>query len=114
MRELKIENKIVLELPRLGVLTQVVELSQYEFIYVKNKIKKGSMLSLHEDKSRSWDKASLAVYYKGYKLGYLNQNITKIIKQHKNHNKIINVTIESVYNKKYLIMSGLEILIKIY
>ena len=69
---------------------------------------------LHEDGSRSWDKASLAVYYKGYKLGYLNQNINKIIKQHKNQNKIIDVTIQSIYNKKYLIMSGLEILIKIY
>ena len=48
-------------------------------------MKINDILFIEEDKSRFWDENSLAVFYKDFKLGYLNSSINKVV--HKMINK---------------------------
>ena len=79
MRTLALSNNKEMILPKMGIMTHLVELAKYDYIYVKDNLKTDDILTLEIDKSRLWEKDALAVFYKGFKLGYLNTSISKIV-----------------------------------
>lgn len=85
MKTLAISKNIEVILPKMGIMTHLVELTRHDYIYVKDQIKINDILSIEVDKSRFWEENSLAVFYKEFKLGYLNSSINKVV--HKMINK---------------------------
>ena len=85
MKTLAISNNIEVILPKMGIMTHLVELTRHDYIYIKDQLKINDILFIKEDKSRFWDENSLAVFYKDFKLGYLNSSINKVV--HKMINK---------------------------
>ena len=81
MRNLNFYQNYPQALPKIGIITSIVELSKHDFIYVFRGIKSGDSVSLVLDSSRSWDKSSIAVYYREKKLGYLSKGINAIIQR---------------------------------
>jgi hypothetical protein len=81
MRNIKFDNQTISNLPKLGIITSIVELSSHDFIYIKNKLKSGDEITFIEDGFRSWDPKAIAVYFKGYKLGYLSFAIKNLVKK---------------------------------
>ena len=81
MRNLNFYQNCSQALPKIGIITSIVELSKHDFIYAFRGIKSGDSVSLVLDSSRSWDKSSIAVYYREKKLGYLAKGINAIIQR---------------------------------
>lgn len=79
MKTLALSNNQEMILPKMGIMTHLVELTRYDYIYIKDNLKTDDILTIEIDKSRFWDKDALAVFYKGFKLGYLNSSISKIV-----------------------------------
>ena len=82
MRDLKIKQQNESNLPLLGIITHVTELTRYNYIYIHHLLKEGDVLKIERDLQRTWDNSAFAVYFKGYKLGYLSNSIKKIINKH--------------------------------
>jgi len=113
MRNLKFDFQKQKMLPKLGINTSIAELSSYDFIYIKNKISSGSEIHFVEDFSRFWDSSSIAVFYKGYKLGYLTKGINHIVK--KAIQKEVSFKGKIEFNKKSNgLFSGVDLLIEIH
>ncbi|MBF37065.1 MAG: hypothetical protein CL836_06505 [Crocinitomicaceae bacterium] len=81
MKTLALSSTENIVLPKMGIMTQLIELSRHDYIYVKNHLNENTPLIIELDKSRYWDENALAVFYKGFKLGYLNQTISKVVKK---------------------------------
>lgn len=114
MEQLSILSKAPLSLPKLGILTQVLELTRYDYIYIKSKLYSGLELSIIEDNRRTWDKAALAVYYKGYKLGYLSQNINQTIKNNLARGNLLKIVVRELNKNKIQQLRGIDVLITIF
>lgn len=111
MNTLTITKTYKNELPKLGVLTQLCELSRHDYIYVKDTITNGIELQMEKDKTRFWDSEAIAVFYKGYKLGYLSQSINKTVNRMIFNYGDIKIKVKSVPKKD--LFNGLDILIEI-
>ena len=111
MNTLSINTYPKQELPKLGVLTQLVELSRHDYIYIKEKLKPGTELEIDKDKSRIWDSQALAVYYKGFKLGYLSQPINRTVSRMIFNFGDIKIKVKSVH--KTDLFKGLDVLIEL-
>ena len=84
MKTLAISNENKIGLPKMGIMTHLVELTKHDYIYIKESINQEDVLRIEMDKKRCWDQNAIAVFYKGYKLGYLNNSMSLMI------NKLIN------------------------
>ena len=113
MRNLKIEQSQKDQLPKLGVLTNLTELSRYNYIYVHHLIKDGDTLKMQRDYKRTWDTHSLAVFFKGYKIGYLSNAVNKIISRHFELNKEIEIVVKQVNSQSHKRNINLDVVIKI-
>jgi hypothetical protein len=99
------------ELPKLGVLTQLVELSRHDYIYIKDKLKPGLELEIAKDRSRTWDLQAIAVFYKGFKLGYLSQSINRTVNKMIFNYGDVKIKVKSVH--KTDLFKGLDVLIEL-
>ena len=73
MRQLQINTQTKqASLPKLGILTHVNELANYDMIYIFHQLKNGAELSIEKDDKRTWDENALAVFFKEFKLGYVS------------------------------------------
>ena len=81
MKTLALSTTENLVLPKMGIMTQIIELSRHDYIYVKHLLNENTSLLISEDKSRFWDANALAVFYKHFKIGYLNPSIAKMVKR---------------------------------
>jgi hypothetical protein len=111
MNTLSITSYPKQDLPKLGVLTQLVELSRHDYIYIKEKIKPGTELEINKDNSRIWDAQALAVYYKGFKLGYLSQSINRTVNKMIYNFGDIKIKVKSLH--KTDLFKGLDVLIEL-
>ena len=111
MNTLSIQSYPKQQLPKLGVLTQLVELSRHDFIYIKDKLKPGIELYFSKDNTRVWDSEAIAVFYKGFKLGYLSQSINRTVNRMIFNYGEVKIKVKSV-NKTDL-FKGLDILIEL-
>ncbi|MBG16368.1 MAG: hypothetical protein CL853_08465 [Crocinitomicaceae bacterium] len=114
MRNLNFHQYNPQPLPKLGIITTLIELSKHDFIYVLRKIKNGDPVSFVLDSSRFWDSASIAVYYKGYKLGYLAKGINTIVKKALSKNNHIEAVIQKNNFKGVNSFESIDLMIKIH
>ena len=114
MRNIKFENHTINKLPKLGIITSIDELSSHEFIYIKNKLKSGDEITFIEDASKSWDKKAIAVYFKGYKLGYLTDGIKSMVKRALLNNSYSRGTIQFNSKNKSSCFNTIDLLIEIH
>ena len=66
-------------LPQLGILTHVEELANYDMIYIYHQLQKGTELRIEKDDKRYWDENALAIYFKGFKIGYVSKQTSGMI-----------------------------------
>ena len=114
MRNIRFENHTINKLPKLGIITSIDELSSHEFIYIKNKLKSGDEITFIEDASKPWDKKAIAVYFKGYKLGYLTAGIKSMVKRALLNNSYSRGTIHFNSKNKSSCFNTIDLLIEIH
>lgn len=107
MRQLNLYKKP--EIPTLGILTQVVELTSYDMIYIYHHIQKGDELKLERDDVHIFDKNAIAVFYKGFKLGYVSPKVNHIISSKMDNLQSVRARVKSVKKQKYMPLTGLDI-----
>ncbi len=99
-------------LPKMGILTNILHLSRYDYIYVKNILKENDFLTVQLETNRVWTNGNLAVFYNGYKLGYLNSGIGKVVLRLIEKFGDVKVIVKKI-PKKSNPFSGIDILIQI-
>ncbi len=110
MRQLKIQNNSLnSNLPNLGILTHVEELTRYDMIYIYHHLKNGAILDIEKDDNRAWDENSLMVSFKGFKLGYVSSKTSAIIKKKMAQGYAISASVKSVNKEKYLPLNAMDI-----
>ena len=80
--------------------------------YIKENLKTNDILHIESDKSRFWEENSLAVYYKEFKLGYLNSSINKVVQKMINKHGEVKVILKNK-PKGHNPFEGIDILIQI-
>jgi len=108
MRQLKIV-KTINKVPTLGILTQVEELTKHEMIYIYHHLQCGEELELERDYARLWDKYAVAVYFKGFKIGYISTNTNAIVSKQIDKGKKVVAKVKKLYKQKYMPLDGLDI-----
>lgn len=110
MRQLNIIQKTNTSvLPNLGILTNVVELSHYEMIYIYHHIQENSEIELRRQFNHVFDKSAVEVYFKGFKIGYISNKVNAIVARHLDKGKSVVAKVKSVQKQKYMPLSGLDI-----
>lgn len=113
MRQLQINTQQA-ALPQLGILTHVDELANYDMIYIYHQLKNGISLSIEKDEKRTWDDNSLAVFYKGFKLGYVSKRTSGMIQKFIKQGKHISATIRTLNKEKYAPLRDMDIQIHVH
>lgn len=108
MRHLKIQPQQH-QLPSLGILTRISELSKHDMIYIYHHLKIGSELFLERDKTRLWDRNAVAVFYKGFKIGYVSDNTSGLICKQLDKGLSVFAKVKTLYKQKYMPLDGLDI-----
>jgi len=110
MRQLKIQNNSLnTNLPSLGILTHVEELTRYEMIYIYHHLKNGAILDIEKDENRAWDENSSMVSFKGFKLGYVSSKTSAIIKKKMAQGYAVSASVKSLNKEKYLPLNAMDI-----
>ena len=99
-------------LPKMGILTNILELSRYDYIYVKNILKENDFLTVQFEKNTIWANGNLPVFYNGYKLGHLNSGIGKVVLRLIKKFGDVKVIVKKM-PKKSNPFSGIDILIQV-
>ncbi len=113
MRQLQINTQQA-SLPQLGILTHVDELANYDMIYIYHQLKHGTELTIQKDEQRTWDDNSLAVFYKGFKLGYVSKRTSGMIQKFLNQGNHISATIKTLSKEKYAPLKDMDIEIHVH
>ena len=95
MKTIAITKNLEVMLPKMGIMTHLVELTRHDYIYVKDRLKINDILSIESDNSRFWEQNSLAIFYKGFKLGYLNSSINNVVQKMINKFGDVHVTLKN-------------------
>lgn len=106
MRQLILHKKP--EIPALGILTQVIELTSYDMIYIYHHLQKGNELKLEKDNNHIFDKHAIAVSFKGFKLGYISPKVNQLIASKMEHHTVI-AKVKNIKKQKYMPLTGLDI-----
>lgn len=104
-----VDQSIAQPLPQLGILTHVEELTRYDLIYVAHKMRNGVELLLKKDDHRSWDENALAIYYKGFKLGYVSKKTSEMVRKCLDKGKEIKATVKSLSKNRFLPTQEMDI-----
>lgn len=78
-------------------------------IYVAHKMQNGVELNLKKDEQRSWDENALAIYYKGFKLGYVSKKTSELVRRCLEKGKEIKATVKSLSKQKFLPTAEMDI-----
>jgi len=108
MRQLQINTQQPV-LPQLGILTHVNELANYDMIYIYHQLKNGTALRIEKDDKRTWDENSLAVFFKGFKLGYVSKRTSGMIQKFIKQGNHISASIKTMNKEKYAPLRELDI-----
>lgn len=112
MKTLALTNPSQFLLPKMGILTHLVELTRYDYIYIKDRIRVNDVLSIEIDHGRHWQKNALAVFHKEFKLGYLNASISKVVFKLVQRYGEVNVIIKNLPQSSNP-FDGMDVLIQI-
>ncbi|MBT4774756.1 MAG: hypothetical protein HON99_03485 [Crocinitomicaceae bacterium] len=95
-------------IPELGILTRVMDLSSFDMIYIYHHLSKGVALDLDRDYTHYY-KNAVQVSFKGFKLGYLPEKVSAIVCARMDKGKDLIARIKSIEKKKYLPLKSLDI-----
>ncbi len=110
MRNLNITSQNAIHpLPVMGILTHVAELAHHDMIYIYHKLQKGTKLTVQKDEDRFWDNDALAVYFGGFKLGYISKKTSGMIQRLIKEGSVINATVKGLSKEKFKPLSELDI-----
>jgi len=109
MRQLNIIPPLTEALPSLGILTNVIELTYYDMIYIYHRLKHGSRIELRREYNHIFDKNAVEVYFEGFKLGYISLKVNSIVAKQMDKGNTVLARVKSVKKYKDTPLSGLEI-----
>ena len=109
MRELNIIPPLTGALPNLGLLTNVVELTYYDMIYIYHRLKHKSRIELRREHNHIFDKNAVEVYFEGFKLGYISLKVNSIVAKQMDRGNTVLARVKSVKKYKNTSLSGLDI-----
>lgn len=109
MRQLNIASPVLQVLPNLGILTNVVELTYYDMIYIYHKMDEKSTLELRREHNHIFDRNAIEVYFKGIKIGYISPKVNPIIAKQMDRGNTVITRVKSIKKQKYTPLSGLDI-----
>lgn len=112
MRHLKIQAPQQ-EIPSLGILTQIDELSKHDMIYIYHHLNINTELTLERDYTRLWDKTAIGVFYKGFKIGYVSKKSSGIISKQIDRGNQVIAKVKTLYKQKYMPLEGLDIAVTV-
>lgn len=109
MRQLNIPSPTPEALPNLGLLTNVVELTYFDMIYIFHKLKDKSRIQLKREQNHIFDKNAVEVYFEGFKIGYISPKVNAIVaKQMDRGNKVL-ARVRSIKKNKNTPLGNLDI-----
>jgi len=109
MRQLNIISPLTEALPNLGLLTNVVELTYYDMIYIYHRLKHKSRIELRREHNHIFDKNAVEVYFEGFKLGYISLKVNSIVAKKMDRGNTVLARVKSVKKYKNTPLSGLDI-----
>lgn len=109
MRQLNIISPLTEALPNLGLLTNVVELTYYDMIYIYHRLKHKSRIELRREHNHIFDKNAVEVYFEGFKLGYISLKVNSIVAKQMDRGNTVLARVKSVKKYKNTPLSGLDI-----
>lgn len=109
MRELVIHSPQKSFLPQLGILTNVVELTHYELLYIHHKLKDKDHLELRRELNPIFDKYAIEVFFNNRKLGYVSNKVNTIIARHMDQGKQVYARIKNIKTNRMMPLTDLEI-----
>jgi hypothetical protein len=109
MRQLNITSPFAEALPNLGLLTNVVELTYYDMIYIYHKIKHKSRIELRRDYNHIFDKNAVEVYFEGFKLGYISRKVNSIVAKQMDKGNTVLARAKNIKRYKNTPLNGLDI-----
>ena len=109
MRQLNIIQPLAGALPNLGLLTNVVELTYYDMIYIYHRLKHKSRIELRREHNHIFDKNAVEVYFEGFKLGYISLKVNSIVAKQMDRGNTVLARVKSVKKYKNTSLSGLDI-----
>lgn len=109
MRNLAIPSQVQSILPQLGILTNVVELTHYDMLYVFRSLQEKSTLTLKRDVNHIFDNNAVEVYFNNRKLGYVSNKVSNIIARHMDQGKIALGRVKHIKSNRAMPLSDLEI-----
>jgi|TARA_B110000495_G_scaffold203035_1_gene225150 hypothetical protein len=109
MRQLNIISPTTEALPNLGLLTNVVELTYYDMIYIYHRLKHKSRIELRREHNHIFDKNAVEVYFEGFKLGYISLKVNSIVAKQMDRGNTVLARVKSVKKYKNTSLSGLDI-----
>lgn len=98
------ENNI----PKLGILTRVKDLSSFDMIYIYHHLSEGVVLDLTRDYTHYY-KNAVQVSFKDFKLGYLPERISSIVSNRMDSDLNLVAKIKSIDKLKYLPLTSLDV-----
>ena len=109
MRQLNIPPSLLETLPNIGLLTNVVELSYYDMIYIYHRLEHKSRIELRREHSHIFDKNAVEVYFEGFKLGYISLKVNSIIAKHMDRGNTVLARVKCIKRYKNNPLCGLDI-----
>lgn len=109
MRELDINRHGSSFLPQMGILTNIVELSYYEMIYIHRQLQEKDQLELRREFNPIFDKYAIEVYYQNKKLGYISNKVNHLIAKHMDMGKHVFAQIKHIHRNRKMPLKDLEI-----
>jgi hypothetical protein len=109
MRQLNITPPLAEALPNIGLLTNVVELTYYDMIYIYHRLKHKSRIELRREHNHIFDKNAVEVYFEGFKLGYISLKVNSIVAKQMDRGNTVLARVKSVKKHKNTPLGGLDI-----
>jgi len=109
MRQLNIIPPLTEALPSLGILTNVIELTYYDMIYIYHRLKHGSRIELRREYNHIFDKNAVEVYFEGFKLGYISLKVNSIVAKQMDRGNTVLARVKSAKKHKNTALGGLDI-----
>jgi hypothetical protein len=93
----------------LKLVTLVEALASYDMIYIYHHLHKGALLQLELDEHYPLNNQAVAVYFKGFKLGYLPEAPAKAAAKQMLSGNAVKAIVSGMYKNKYMPLSGLDV-----
>ena len=109
MRKLNIINHLKPTVPSLGILTSVEQLASFDMIYIYHHLKTGAELDLKREINHYLDRNAVQVYFKGFKLGYLSEQISSMVAPRLDNGIHVTAQVKNIDKLKYMPLRALDI-----